>query len=96
VATAAGAFGVLAPVALAIASAVFVLTIWITRFISAGSVVGAVVLVIAAAVTGSSRAVVAGAMGAAAIIVYRHRANLVRLATGTEHRVGLRLFDQER
>ena len=96
VATAAGAFGVLAPVALAIASAVFVLTIWITRFISAGSVVAAVVLVISAAVTGSSRAVVAGAMGAAAIIVYRHRANLVRLATGTEHRVGLRLFDQER
>jgi glycerol-3-phosphate acyltransferase PlsY len=96
VATAAGAFGVLAPVALAIASAVFVLTIWITRFISAGSVVAAVVLVISAAVTGSSRAVVAGAMGAAAIIVYRHRANLVRLATGTERRVGLRLFDQER
>jgi glycerol-3-phosphate acyltransferase PlsY len=96
VATAAGAFGVLAPVALAIASAVFVLTIWITRFISAGSVVAAIVLVIAAAVTGSSRAVVAGAMGAAAIIVYRHRTNLVRLATGTERRVGLRLFDQER
>ena len=95
VATAAGAFGVLAPEAVAIAAGVFVLTIWITRFISAGSLVAAVVLVISAAVTGSSRAVVVGATGVAAIIVYRHRTNLVRLAAGTERRVGLRLFDQE-
>ena len=95
VATAAGAFGVLAPGAVAIAAGVFVLTIWITRFISAGSLVAAVVLVISAAVTGSSRAVVVGATGVAAIIVYRHRTNLVRLAAGTERRVGLRLFDQE-
>jgi len=96
VATAAGAFGVLAPTALAIASAVFVVTIWITRFISAGSIVAAIALVISAAATGSSRTVVMGATGAAAIIVYRHRTNLVRLATGTERRIGLRLFDQER
>ena len=96
VATAAGAFGVLAPLALAIASGVFVLTICLTRFISAGSMVAAVVLAISAAATGSSRAVVVGATGAAALIVYGHRTNLARLAAGTERRVGLRLFDQGR
>ena len=96
VATAAGAFGVLAPFALSIASAVFVLTIWTTRFVSAGSIAAAIVMAIAAALTGSPGVVVAGATGAAAIIVYRHRANLAQLAAGTERRVGLRLFDQGR
>ena len=96
VATAAGAFGVLAPTALAIASGVFVLTIWATRFISAGSVVAALALAIAAAATGAPVVVVTGAVGAAAIVVYRHRTNLARLAAGTERRVGLRLFEQRR
>lgn len=96
VATAAGVFGVLAPIALSIASAVFVLTICVTRFISAGSIAAALALAIAAAATGAPAAVVTGAVGAALIIVYRHRANLVRLATGTERRVGLRLFEQRR
>jgi glycerol-3-phosphate acyltransferase PlsY len=96
VATAAGVFGVLAPMALAIASGVFVLTIVVTRFISAGSVAAAFTLAIAASSTGASRAVVIGAVGAALIVLYRHRANLVRLAAGTEQRIGLRLFEQRR
>jgi glycerol-3-phosphate acyltransferase PlsY len=96
VATAAGVFGVLAPIALSIASAVFVLTICVTRFISAGSLAAALVLAIAAAATGAPVAVVTGAVAAALIILYRHRANLSRLATGTEPRVGLRLFEQRR
>lgn len=96
VATAAGVFGVLAPIALAIASGVFVLMICVTRFISAGSVAAALTLAIAAVATGASVAVVTGAIGAAVIVLYRHRANLVRLAAGTEQRVGLRLFEQRR
>ena len=96
VATAAGVFGVLAPIALSIASAVFVLTICVTRFISAGSIAAALALAIAAAATGAPAAVVTGGVGAALIIIYRHRANLARLATGTERRVGLRLFEQRR
>jgi len=96
VATAAGVFGVLAPIALAISSAVFVLMICVTRFISAGSVAAALTLAIAAVATGASVAVVTGAVGAAMIVLYRHRANLVRLAAGTEQRVGLRLFEQRR
>jgi glycerol-3-phosphate acyltransferase PlsY len=90
VATAAGVFGVLAPIALSIAAAVFVLTICITRFISVGSVAAALALTIAAAATGASGTVITGAAAAASIILYRHRANIARLATGTERRVGSR------
>ena len=88
VATAAGAFTVLAPVALAVASAVFAVVVVVTRMISAGSVSAAVTLAMATAVTQPSRLVIAGAVLAAAIIVHRHRGNIARLMAGTERRVG--------
>jgi acyl phosphate:glycerol-3-phosphate acyltransferase len=88
VATAAGAFTLLAPAALAAASVVFAIAVVTTRAISVGSVSAAVTLPIATALTDSPRLVVAGAVLAAAIIVYRHRDNLARLAAGTERRMG--------
>ena len=92
VATAAGMFALLAPVALSIAGVVFVITVVVTRFVSAGSVAAAIALVIAAAVTGAPGPVVAGAVGAAMIVVFRHRANMERLVAGTERRVELGPF----
>lgn len=94
VATTAGVFAVLAPIALAVAGGVFVVTIWMTRFISAGSLAGAVALALAASVTNAPGAVAAGAAGAATIVLYRHRTNVARLAAGTEHRIGLKLFER--
>jgi glycerol-3-phosphate acyltransferase PlsY len=92
VATAAGMFGVLAPAALAIAGGVFVLAVWTTRYISVGSMAGAVTLAIATAAGDAPRAVAAGAAVTAIVIVHRHRGNLVRLVAGTERRIGQRLF----
>jgi glycerol-3-phosphate acyltransferase PlsY len=88
VATAAGVFTLLAPAALAAASAVFVLVVAATRTISAGSLSAAVTLAIVVPLMGSSRVVIAGAAVAAAIIVYCHLGNLARLMAGTERRVG--------
>ena len=88
VATAAGAFSLLAPVAFTVACAVFVFTVLVTRIISVGSLSAAVTLAIATAVTDSPRLVIAGACVAAGLIVFRHRGNLSRLMTGTERRVG--------
>lgn len=88
VATAAGAFTVLAPAAFATALAVFVVVVALTRTISAGSVSAAVTLAIVTALMDYSRLVSTGAALAAAIIVYRHRGNLARLMAGTERRVG--------
>jgi glycerol-3-phosphate acyltransferase PlsY len=89
VATAAGVFAVLAPAALAIAGAVFVLVVGTTRYISAGSLAATVTLAVATLVTSAPMVVTAGAALAAAVIVHRHRANLSRLLAGTERRVGM-------
>jgi acyl phosphate:glycerol-3-phosphate acyltransferase len=91
VATAAGVFGVLAPAALGIASAVFVLAVWTTRYISVGSLAGAVTLAVATAASDVPSAVAAGAVVTALVVVHGHRGNLSRIIAGTERRVGQRL-----
>jgi glycerol-3-phosphate acyltransferase PlsY len=91
VATAAGVFGVMTPGVLAIACGVFLLAVWTTRFISVGSIAAAITIAIATAVTDAPAVVSVGALMIAALIVSRHRANLRRLRTGTERRVGQRL-----
>jgi glycerol-3-phosphate acyltransferase PlsY len=90
VAVAAGAFAVLAPVAAATALIAFLATVWATRIVSLGSVVATVTLPSAAWLAGSPRAVVIAAAGGAALILFRHRANLRRIVHGTERRVGER------
>ena len=92
VATAAGVFAVLTPMALGIASVAFVLAVWITRYISVGSVVGAVTLAIVAMAGDTPGAIEVGSALAALIIVHRHRANIARVFAGTERRVGQRLY----
>lgn len=91
VATAAGAFAVLAPIAAALAASVFVVAIWVTRYISVGSMTAAVTLAVATMASEGLTPVSVGALVAALIIIERHRANLVRLAAGTERRIGQRI-----
>jgi acyl phosphate:glycerol-3-phosphate acyltransferase len=88
VAVAAGVFSVLAPLATMLAAAVFLLTVSFTRVISLGSVAATVTLPSVAWLTGSPPPVFAAAAGAGLLILFRHRANLRRLAGGTERRMG--------
>ena len=88
VAVAAGVFAVLAPVAAATAAVVFLATVWATRLVSLGSVIATVTLPSAAWLAGSPRAVVIAAIAGAALILFRHRANVRRIVRGTERRVG--------
>jgi acyl phosphate:glycerol-3-phosphate acyltransferase len=90
VATAAGAFGVLAPLAFIVALLTFVLTVWLTRFVSLGSMVAAVTLVGVLVVTASPLVLTGGAAIAVLVILIGHRANVARLIAGTEHRLGQR------
>jgi glycerol-3-phosphate acyltransferase PlsY len=92
VATAAGVFTVLAPAALAMAAGVFILAISITRYISVGSLAGAMTLAVAAALSDVPAVVALGAAITAVLIAHQHRGNLSRLFAGTERRVGQRLF----
>jgi acyl phosphate:glycerol-3-phosphate acyltransferase len=94
VATAAGVFAVLTPAGLAVAAAVFVAVVTVTRYISAGSMAAAATLAIVAATGDAPAAVAAGAGAAAVIILHRHRANLARLVAGTERRIGQRLIGE--
>ena len=90
VATACGAFAMLAPLPTLIAAALFVLTVAVTRMASAGSVIAAASLPPLAAITGAGGTVVAGAGVAAMLILWRHRGNLARLWWGTERRLAAR------
>jgi len=88
VAVAAGAFAVLAPAATIAASAVFFATVGLSRLISLGSMAATVTLPSAAWLTGAPPAVVSAAFGGAALILFRHRANMRRILGGTERRFG--------
>jgi glycerol-3-phosphate acyltransferase PlsY len=88
IAVAAGVFTVLTPVATAIAVSLFVITVWLTRYVSLGSIAATVALPPAAWWSGAPPAVVVAATAMGALILFRHRANLVRLHDGTERKVG--------
>jgi glycerol-3-phosphate acyltransferase PlsY len=90
VATACGVFLVVTPLAVPPALAIFVLVVWITKYISLGSLVATLALPPMAYALGSPAPAVLAATASAAIIVFRHRSNLMRLRTGTERRVGAR------
>jgi glycerol-3-phosphate acyltransferase PlsY len=95
VATACGVFSLLTPLAVGPALTVFLGAVWVTRYISVGSILASVALPPIAYATGSPAPVLAVAVAAALLIVIRHRTNLARVLAGTEQRVGLRLMSRE-
>ena len=90
VAVAAGVFAVLAPIATAVAAALFLVIAWGTRYVSLGSIAATLALPPAAWMTGEPAAVVIAAAGTGALILFRHRGNIRRLRAGTERRMGVR------
>ena len=88
VAVSAGAFGVLAPAATAIALGIFTLVVWATRYVSLGSLMAALALPPLAEATRAPVEITYAAAAAAAIVVFRHRTNLRRLINRTERRLG--------
>lgn len=89
VATAAGIFGALAPAAFLAAFAVFSVTVAVTRYVSLGSLLAAVVLPIAVAATHGVRSPTFGAALAVLLFVFwSHRGNITRLRRGEERRLG--------
>jgi len=91
VATACGAFALLAPTATLVGAAVFTLVAWLTRYVSLGSIATAALLPPMAYVTGSPSSVVVSALGVMLLVLVRHRGNVRRLYDGTEPSVGDRV-----
>lgn len=96
VATVAGAFALIEPVAVVWCLVVFGCGVAMTRYVSAGSLAAAIVLPMAIRLAGGGGWVTLAACLTAALVVWRHRSNIVRLTSGTEPRVGARNIDSRR
>ena len=89
IATTGGVYLALAPWALLVALIVFILAIWLTKYVSIGSISAAVALPATVWVLPPHNlllSIVTTALGALAI--YKHKSNLQRLMAGTENRLG--------
>ncbi len=88
VATGLGAFAPLAPWAALAAVVVFAATAAATRYVSLGSIAGALTLAALTPVLGGRWPVAVAAALTAALVVFRHRSNLRRILSGAERRAG--------
>jgi glycerol-3-phosphate acyltransferase PlsY len=86
-----GAYLCLTPVPLAATAVVFIVMVAVTRTISAGSVMGAASFPLAVwLISHPPLPVTLAAIASGAFIIYRHRDNIERLRTGTEHVFSIR------
>jgi len=91
VATAAGVFLACVPGAIGADAVVWIVLVAATGYVSLGSVSAAVAFPILVALLYPSRPeILWAAMAVAAFVIFNHRSNLRRLATGTEARFGRR------
>ena len=92
VATTAGGLLALAPLTMAILAPLVVVVVWITRYVSAGSLAGAAAAPLASvglALAGIAPSAVVGyALAAGLLVIVSHRDNIARLRAGTERRIG--------
>jgi glycerol-3-phosphate acyltransferase PlsY len=89
IATTAGVYFALAPLAVSIALATWIVTTLITRYVSVASIAAAIALPTAVWITKPDNlllGIVTTALGLLAI--FKHRKNIQRLMNGTEHRIG--------
>ena len=89
VATALGVFCVLFPAAILVALAIFILVVAITRYVSLGSILGAIAFPAAAYFLQSTDAMsLVLASSVSLIVILKHHQNVRRLLSGTESRFG--------
>jgi glycerol-3-phosphate acyltransferase PlsY len=88
IATSAGVMGALMPPVLAVALSLWIVATLVTRFVSIGSILAAVVLPVAAAFFYPGEWIYFGlATLAGGLAVWRHHSNIQRLIAGTESRI---------
>jgi glycerol-3-phosphate acyltransferase PlsY len=86
VATAAGGLMVLMPVSCAIGAAVWVLTFFLTRYVSLGSILAAIAVPAASWLRGNPLPLDIVATAVGLFVIVRHRENIRRLLNGTENK----------
>jgi acyl phosphate:glycerol-3-phosphate acyltransferase len=89
VATALGVFCVLFPKAVLVSLAIFILVVAVTRYVSLGSILGAIAFPVAAYfIQHPDEVSLVLASAVALIVIAKHHQNIVRLLAGTENRFG--------
>jgi acyl phosphate:glycerol-3-phosphate acyltransferase len=89
VATAVGVFAALTPIPMALALVLFTVLVAIWRLISLGSIIATASFpILVSLVNNPPRPIIIGAACAAALIIGSHRANIRRLLSGTEKKLG--------
>jgi acyl phosphate:glycerol-3-phosphate acyltransferase len=91
VATSGGALFGLAPVAALVGVAIWIVTFWLTRYVSVASIVAAAALPFVVLITTwlsrtTGKLLFYSSLCLAAVVIWRHRSNLSRLIHGTEPR----------
>jgi len=81
-----GAFGYLTPIPVLVITLIFVLVVVMTRYLSLGSICGAALYPFACfIILHPEWPVLAASLGAAVLILWRHRGNIARIREGTEN-----------
>jgi glycerol-3-phosphate acyltransferase PlsY len=87
IATTAGVYLALAPLAVGIALGVFILAVALTRYTSVGSILAAVVIPIVVWFTHDNWMLRIVTIALAVLAILKHRTNIQRLIAGTENRI---------
>jgi glycerol-3-phosphate acyltransferase PlsY len=95
VATAAGCFAIMSPVAIVISLGAFLAVAGVSRRVSAGSLAAAALLPVAVFWVNGSLILSGCALVISMMIIFRHRDNILRLLAGTEPKIG-RLTAEEK
>jgi len=95
VATSAGVFIALAPIPTVIAFSVFIVTVWLSKFVSLGSITAAIALFLAELVINivnsfTDPEILIFTFFISLFIIIRHRANIHRLLEGNENKISFK------
>jgi glycerol-3-phosphate acyltransferase PlsY len=90
VATSLGAFAAIAWAPCLASAGLFLIVVGVTRFVSLGSILGALAFPLVVLAAGGSVAVAGIGLAIAALVVFRHRGNIRRLLHGAERKLGER------
>lgn len=88
IATSGGVYFALAPLACGLAVGAWLITLFTTRYVSIASIVAALALPTAVALTQDFRVLTGVTIGIGALAIYKHKTNIKRLLNGTEPRLG--------
>lgn len=88
IATSAGVFLTITPLALGICLLVFSITIFLSRYVSLSSILAAICLPFSVYLIYHNFLISSITVVIALLVIYRHRSNIKRLLNGTENRLG--------